>query len=88
MRERVRGMFHHAFDNYMDIAFPADELKPISCQPRNRSTEARGHLVRLTNGIKCITFSSDIAFFLFYIFRMMYWVTIRSHWLTQWTRSL
>jgi hypothetical protein len=45
MRERVRGMFHHAFDNYMDIAFPADELKPISCQPRNRTLEARGHLV-------------------------------------------
>ncbi len=30
MREFVREMFHHAYDNYMKYAFPHDELKPIS----------------------------------------------------------
>lgn len=24
-------MFYHAFDGYMDHAFPRDELKPLSC---------------------------------------------------------
>lgn len=43
MRESVREMFHHAFDNYMTLAFPADELKPLSCVPR-KMDEGRGAL--------------------------------------------
>lgn len=27
----VRGMFSHTFSNYMRLAFPRDELRPISC---------------------------------------------------------
>jgi hypothetical protein len=42
-REKVREMFHHAYDNYMRHAFPADELKPLSCAPR-RANEGRGSL--------------------------------------------
>uniref|UniRef100_A0A2N9FLF9 alpha-1,2-Mannosidase n=1 Tax=Fagus sylvatica TaxID=28930 RepID=A0A2N9FLF9_FAGSY len=30
MREKVRKMFYHAYDNYMNYAFPHDELKPIT----------------------------------------------------------
>ncbi|BAT76126.1 Alpha-mannosidase I [Vigna angularis] len=30
MKEKVRNMFYHAYDNYMTYAFPHDELKPIS----------------------------------------------------------
>ena len=30
MREKVRKMFYHAYDNYMAYAFPHDELKPLS----------------------------------------------------------
>lgn len=29
-REDVRAMFTHAYDNYMELAFPHDELKPVS----------------------------------------------------------
>ncbi|KAJ8126094.1 hypothetical protein O1611_g7543 [Lasiodiplodia mahajangana] len=29
-------MFYHGFDNYMDIAFPEDELRPVSCTPLTR----------------------------------------------------
>lgn len=29
-------MFFHGFNGYMDNAYPADELKPISCKPRER----------------------------------------------------
>ncbi|XP_010254901.1 PREDICTED: alpha-mannosidase I MNS5-like [Nelumbo nucifera] len=30
MREKVRKMFYHAYDNYLTHAFPHDELKPLS----------------------------------------------------------
>ncbi|TQD76937.1 hypothetical protein C1H46_037530 [Malus baccata] len=30
LREKVRKMFYHAYDNYMIHAFPHDELKPLS----------------------------------------------------------
>ncbi|KAM7485253.1 hypothetical protein LguiA_001262 [Lonicera macranthoides] len=32
LRDEVRGMFYHAFDGYMDHAFPRDELKPLTCE--------------------------------------------------------
>ena len=32
LREEVRGMFTHAYDNYMAHAFPADVLEPIACK--------------------------------------------------------
>ncbi|XP_062108214.1 alpha-mannosidase I MNS4 [Humulus lupulus] len=31
LRDEVREMFYHAFDGYMDNAFPLDELRPLSC---------------------------------------------------------
>ncbi|XP_065876431.1 alpha-mannosidase I MNS5 [Euphorbia lathyris] len=30
MRERVRKMFYHAYENYLTYAFPHDELKPLT----------------------------------------------------------
>mmetsp|Transcript_34240 Transcript_34240/g.78128 ORF Transcript_34240/g.78128 Transcript_34240/m.78128 type:complete len:509 (-) Transcript_34240:63-1589(-) len=30
-KEVVKEMFYHAYNNYLDHAFPRDELKPISC---------------------------------------------------------
>ncbi|EGT60257.1 hypothetical protein CAEBREN_29796 [Caenorhabditis brenneri] len=30
-REKVRRMFYHAYDGYLNHAFPLDELKPITC---------------------------------------------------------
>ncbi|KAF8030503.1 hypothetical protein BT93_E2825 [Corymbia citriodora subsp. variegata] len=32
LRDEVREMFYHAFDGYMEHAFPKDELRPLSCQ--------------------------------------------------------
>ncbi|XP_070003685.1 alpha-mannosidase I MNS4 [Nicotiana tabacum] len=31
LRDEVREMFYHAFNGYMDHAFPRDELRPLSC---------------------------------------------------------
>ncbi|CAE7736293.1 edem3 [Symbiodinium necroappetens] len=34
--EKVQDMYKHAFDSYMSHAFPADELRPLSCDGRLR----------------------------------------------------
>lgn len=35
-REQARDMFYHAYYAYMDNAYPADELMPLSCKGRYR----------------------------------------------------
>ncbi|KAI3978755.1 hypothetical protein MKX01_015930 [Papaver californicum] len=32
LRDEVREMFYHAFNGYMDHAFPLDELRPLTCK--------------------------------------------------------
>ncbi|KAJ0183860.1 hypothetical protein K1T71_000283 [Dendrolimus kikuchii] len=32
LREEARQMFYHAYNAYMDNAYPADELMPLSCK--------------------------------------------------------
>ncbi|KAI1147944.1 glycoside hydrolase family 47 protein [Nemania diffusa] len=36
LRQETVSMFYHGFDNYMKIAFPEDELRPVSCTPLTR----------------------------------------------------
>jgi len=31
LRNQVKDMFYHAYDNYMKFAFPKDELSPLTC---------------------------------------------------------
>jgi len=31
-REKVKSMFYHAYNGYLDKAYPLDELKPLTCQ--------------------------------------------------------
>lgn len=37
-------MFYHGYDNYLEHAFPEDELKPISCKPLTRDRNNPGHI--------------------------------------------
>ncbi|XP_030624964.1 ER degradation-enhancing alpha-mannosidase-like protein 2 [Chanos chanos] len=30
-RERIKSMFYHAYNNYLDNAYPYDELRPLTC---------------------------------------------------------
>ncbi|GAB2269884.1 Alpha-mannosidase I mns5 [Dionaea muscipula] len=39
MREKVRRMFYHAYENYMKYAFPHDELKPLTKTYTNSLSE-------------------------------------------------
>lgn len=38
-RDKVVEMFFHAYDSYMDHAYPADELMPLTCKGRVRGEE-------------------------------------------------
>ncbi|EDS28208.1 conserved hypothetical protein [Culex quinquefasciatus] len=45
LKEEAREMFYHAYRAYMDKAYPADELMPLSCTGRYRGvTPSRGDL--------------------------------------------
>lgn len=44
LREETVAMFYHGFDNYMDIAFPEDELRPVSCVPLTRDSKNPHHV--------------------------------------------
>lgn len=39
LMEKAKEMFYHAYNNYMDHAYPADELMPLSCKGRWRTKE-------------------------------------------------
>ncbi|XP_067233119.1 ER degradation-enhancing alpha-mannosidase-like protein 3 [Chanodichthys erythropterus] len=39
IREQILEMFDHAYNSYMDYAYPADELMPLSCRGRVRGLE-------------------------------------------------
>ncbi|XP_062545403.1 ER degradation-enhancing alpha-mannosidase-like protein 3 [Armigeres subalbatus] len=45
LKEEARDMFYHAYEAYMEKAYPADELMPLSCTGRYRGvTPSRGDL--------------------------------------------
>ncbi|QSZ29786.1 hypothetical protein DSL72_004303 [Monilinia vaccinii-corymbosi] len=44
LRKETVDMFYHGFDNYMNIAFPEDELRPVSCTPLARDTQNPRHV--------------------------------------------
>jgi hypothetical protein len=39
LRQDTRNLFYHGYTNYMNHAFPEDELRPISCKPQTRNRE-------------------------------------------------
>jgi len=32
LREEVRDIFYHAYEGYLNYAYPLDELQPLTCQ--------------------------------------------------------
>ena len=38
LRELTLDMLRHANGNYHRVAFPADELRPLSCKPQHRDS--------------------------------------------------
>lgn len=44
LRNEVKEMFFHVWRNYLEKAYPKDELMPLSCKGRTRQESRRGHL--------------------------------------------
>ncbi|KAL4961207.1 glycosyl hydrolase family 47-domain-containing protein [Aspergillus stella-maris] len=43
LRTETEQMFYHGFENYLEHAFPEDELRPLSCKPLVRDRLNPGH---------------------------------------------
>ena len=39
LQQEAIDMFYHGYDNYLNVAFPDDELRPVTCQPLTRDPE-------------------------------------------------
>lgn len=50
LRQQALEMFYHGYRNYMEHAFPWDELKPLSCEPRRWDRRERGDLDDVLGG--------------------------------------
>lgn len=44
LRQETTDLFYHGFDNYMNHAFPEDELRPLACEPLTRDRENPAHI--------------------------------------------
>ncbi|ETN47021.1 uncharacterized protein HMPREF1541_01211 [Cyphellophora europaea CBS 101466] len=43
LRKETEDLFYHGYENYMNHAFPEDELRPLTCKPLTRDRENPGH---------------------------------------------
>ncbi|KAE8996066.1 ER degradation-enhancing alpha-mannosidase-like protein 3 [Phytophthora rubi] len=50
LQQQARDMFYHGYRNYMEHAFPWDELKPLSCSGRRWDRRERGDLDDVLGG--------------------------------------
>lgn len=50
LRQQALDMFYHGYRNYMEHAYPWDELKPLSCAPRRWDKRERGDLDDVLGG--------------------------------------
>ncbi|KAF2787723.1 glycoside hydrolase family 47 protein [Melanomma pulvis-pyrius CBS 109.77] len=44
LRQETRDIFYHGYDNYMQHAFPEDELRPLTCTPLTRDRQNPAHI--------------------------------------------
>ncbi|KAI2480460.1 glycoside hydrolase family 47 protein [Pyrenophora tritici-repentis] len=42
--QETRDIFYHGYDNYMEHAFPEDELRPLTCGPLTRDRQNPAHI--------------------------------------------
>ncbi|KAL3671143.1 hypothetical protein V7S43_004324 [Phytophthora oleae] len=50
LQQQARDMFYHGYRNYMEHAYPWDELKPLSCSGRRWDRRERGDLDDVLGG--------------------------------------
>ena len=74
-------MFYHAFEGYMQYAFPLDELRPLSCSGEDSLGGYALTLVMLPSSprLGCQENSSVFKvcnFFLSYVSRSIHWICL------------
>lgn len=52
-RERVKAMFYHAYDSYLENAFPYDELRPLTCDGHDTWGRFWGMFQNSKEWLKC-----------------------------------
>jgi mannosidase alpha-like ER degradation enhancer 2 len=57
----VKDMFYHAFDGYMQHAFPLDELRPLSCQGEDSLGGYALTLVRINRLVTHVFFLAFVS---------------------------
>ena len=63
MRDEVRGMFFETLENYLRLAHPMDELKPLSCVGANTFGSDEGFAVTLIDALDaCAVLGNKTAF--------------------------
>ena len=74
-------MFYHAFEGYMQYAFPLDELRPLSCSGEDSLGGYALTLVMLPSSprLGCLETSSVFKvcnFFLSCVSRLIHWICL------------
>uniref|UniRef100_A0A8C1LS54 alpha-1,2-Mannosidase n=1 Tax=Cyprinus carpio TaxID=7962 RepID=A0A8C1LS54_CYPCA len=64
-RDQILEMFDHAYNSYMDYAYPADELMPLSCRGRVRGLEPNRGDIDDSLGNKLIQINTNCCFMCF-----------------------
>lgn len=78
-------MFYHAYDAYMDNAYPADELMPLSCKGRWKGiTPSRGDMDDALGKyvlffICLLEVASDCYYMGHWVQYVIYWNRARKH---------
>ena len=67
LQERVKKAFYHGFDSYMTFAFPADEVKPISCEKHDNFA---GYAVTAVDSLDALALMGDYRAFMSVIKRL------------------
>ncbi|EPS44091.1 hypothetical protein H072_1934 [Dactylellina haptotyla CBS 200.50] len=55
LRREAHDMFHHGYDAYYNFAFPADEIRPLSCAPLSRDNEPNNYALNDVMGNYSLT---------------------------------
>jgi mannosidase alpha-like ER degradation enhancer 2 len=60
LKDEVKEMFYHGYDNYMKYAFPLDELEPMSCSGHDT---LGSYSLTLVDTLDALLVSVNVCFF-------------------------
>ncbi|WVN90106.1 uncharacterized protein L203_105341 [Cryptococcus depauperatus CBS 7841] len=61
LRDETMALFQHGYDGYIKYAYPADELRPLTCGPLFRSRMAKNHGINDLHGNVSLTLLDTLS---------------------------